>query len=193
MRFGSLEVVHQTPSGDNRIARSRAEGPPAAARWRGRARPHRDPAISGREPPTRGWGPRPLWRVSPALGRGPEPDVPRRRPCRSDAPLGSWRGARGREQRPVAARAPHPTAVAHVPPRSALGTHLNHFAPRVRTIISLLACAGSSDQPSGEPSDDARSAVVGDHRAAGTCPGQHAAADVDRRVAVAGQILSHPL
>ena len=32
-----------------------------------------------------------------ALRRGPEPDVPHRRPCRSDAPLGSWRGARGRE------------------------------------------------------------------------------------------------
>jgi hypothetical protein len=29
-------------------------------------------------------------------------------------------------QRPVAPRAPHAPAVAHVPPRSALGTHLNH-------------------------------------------------------------------
>src|SRR5258705_9528134 len=91
MRFGSLEVVDQTPPGDDRIARSLAEGPPAAARWRGRARPHRDPAISGREPATKGWGPRPLWRVSPALGRGPEPHMPPPRPRRRDPPLRSPR------------------------------------------------------------------------------------------------------
>jgi len=52
---------------------------------------------------------------------------------------------------------------------------------------------GSSDQPSGELSDDARSAVVGDHRTAGTCPGQHASRDVHRGIAVPSQILRHPL
>ena len=55
-----------------------------------------------------------------------------------------------------------------VPSRSERRTHLNHVAPRVRPIISPLACAGSSDQPSGDRSDDARTAVVGDHRTAGT-------------------------
>src|SRR5215210_7820943 len=52
---------------------------------------------------------------------------------------------------------------------------------------------GSWVQPSGDSSDDARSAVVGDDWPAGIRPRLHAAGDVDRGVAVAGQILRDPL
>jgi hypothetical protein len=52
---------------------------------------------------------------------------------------------------------------------------------------------GSSDQPSDSGSDDACSAVVGDHGTPGTGPRQHATRDVHRGEAVAGQVLGDAL
>ena len=131
LQFGRLEVVDQTPPGDDGVARGRAEGPPAAARRRGRARSHRDPAISG----------------GAAVGRRDRPGSPAalsdgrstQRRCGPTAPA-ACRGSAG--TRPACGRA-RSTAFR-------TGTHLDHFAPAC-AVCPVGAEAAPSSVTTGRP------------------------------------------
>ena len=98
-----------------------------------------------------------------------------RRRGRTCAPLRRrWRGRR-RQQGAVTPRAPDPLPVPHVPPRPAAGTHLDH-----RTSLATVA------QTVPTPPSSVTTGVP--HR-----PSLHAAADVDRGIAVLREKLGHPL
>ncbi len=164
------KLVDESPPRNERISRGRAEGPTASARWRGRARSHGDPAIA-RGQSRAG--------VRPALPDGGVPS-----PAAGLHPYLRWGpqrgriGARRRQQRAVAARAPDPPAVAHVPPRSARGTHLNHPTSLARVEAAQMTPTPPSSVTTERPEPAHAS---------------HSAADIDRRVAVLGQVLRDAL
>ena len=170
----------QAPARYHQVSRGRPQRP-AATSWRWwRAGTHRDPSIARWQP---------------------------RRRSRAGAPprVDGGRLGRRRQQRPAAARTPHTLPITDIPACAALGAHLDHriilmggrsAAPR-RGPSGLMSSStrgharriGCSRQ--GSRSDAAGAAVVGDHRASGVGPCQHAAADVDGCIPVAGQKLGH--
>ena len=103
---GRADRVDETPPRGGPVTRRRPQWPAAGTGRRRRTRPHRDPTKACRW--TLHWG----WRAG-RRGRWP-------------AYLRSSRRTRWREQRPLTAGAPSPLPVAHVPPCSTPGAHLNH-------------------------------------------------------------------
>ena len=117
-RIASDRPVGETPAGNAAIARRWPQRPTIGPRRRRRTGPNGNPAE------TRGQS----GRVTLLPG-----SISDDRSARGSTGRGRSGRRRRREQRTVAARTPHPLAVAHVPPCRAPGADLNHRPRLART------------------------------------------------------------
>jgi len=141
--------------------------------------------INGRKPVPRGGVPGRCGGVVRCPGRGLEPDVPRRRPCRSDAPLASWRGARRRSSSvPWQPRAPQRDGGRARSTAFRIGNTPESFRSS-RARIHRTSLAASRQMTPVAPSSVITARPASAH-------GNMPPPTLTRPVAVAGQILSQP-
>jgi len=110
-----FDAVRQAPARDHGVARSGTQGPPSTSLRRWGAGAHRYPPETRRQP-----------RRSALQSGGPGRPGRRRAAVRTPSWVGRRRVRQGRHQRPATAGTPLTSALAHVPPRAAVGAHLDH-------------------------------------------------------------------